>query len=731
MAATKLRPPVPPRHLVRRSRLDDILRAGCADHIRLILLSAPAGSGKSTLLASWLAERPEAVAWLQAEPSDSDPVRFWSHLIAAIGQAHPVAVSELTPIVAGSKGNDLVVVSALVNALAGVAGPLVVVIDDYHLIDNHSVQAGMERLIDLCPRQVTVVLSTRIDPPFRLGRLRVRDQIAEIRGTDLRFDTDEAARLLGAAGRSLDRALLDQLCGRTEGWAAALVLAGLALQRAADPGAFIAAFRGDDHLVVEYLRDEFLAAVDTDERRLLLETSILDQLSGELVDAVTGNGTVTGTGTGSGGVKWLRETAAANQLLIGLDRTGTWFRYHHLLRDLLRLEAHQEIPSRIPALHARAAAWFTAQGDLGRAIDHRLNGDDPREAAQLMLVHGPRLLAAGQTDTLRSFLDRLGDVAKTLTWCALLYGWCEYLAGRYSPAERWIDVMHEVAYEGFDTTPAISLRMNIALARGDVTTAIDSAREVAATEGLLGFSCDLATATGAAHAWAGQAAEARRILRFAAEKAAAEEFRTAHVLALVYLSVVAFDDASTSSARTAAATAVDTAGRFGLAAYHGVAPAYAIRARTTDDPARAGADALHALGLVRRSSTDLALGYVLTLCGDTLAALGDPSGPPLLAEARSVLSACPDPGIAGRQLKRAAARHGLDDVQPADIIEQLTGRETAVLRYLPASLSQRDIAAELYVSLNTVKTHCHAIYRKLGVSDRKSAIQAARDLHLL
>ncbi|MCU1356751.1 MAG: putative LuxR family transcriptional regulator [Acidimicrobiales bacterium] len=725
LAATKLRPPVPPVRLVRRSRLVDVLDAGIESHARLVLVSAPAGSGKSTLLASWLAGRTEAVAWLQVEESDSDPARFWTYLVDAIGRAHPIEAGVLQPIVVGSKGDDLVVVSALVNALADVAEPLVVVIDDYHLIDDAGVHRGMERLVDLCPGQVTVVLSTRIDPPFRLGRLRVREQLAEIRGADLRFDADEAAGLVAAAGHALDRAQLDRLCDRTEGWAAALVLAGLSLARTSDPGAFIDGFRGDDRLVVEYLRDELLAAVGTDERRRLLETSVLEQLDGDLVDAVTG---------GAGGATWLRETAASNQLLIGLDRTGTWFRYHHLLRDLLRLEAQQAFPERLPDLHARAATWFEAQGNLGEAIAHRLAGGDLDHAAQLLLFHGPRLLAEGQIDTLRGILERLGDLARTVTWCALLAGWCDFIGGRYERAEGWLEAMVEAAPEGFDLTVATPLRMNLALARGDVASALAAARQVSAPGQPASRSCDLATAVGAAHTWAGQADDARRALRLAVEMAGDERVRTAHVLALVYQAVVEFEAGTPSSALAAASMAMDTARSFGLDEYHGVAPAHAIRARTGSDPVRARADALHALELARRASTDLALAYVLTACGDTLIDLGDPAGEVLLAEARSVIGRCPDPGIAGRYLARAASRHGLvgggEGRSPA-LVDQLTERELAVLRYLPADLSQRDISTELYVSLNTVKTHCRAIYRKLGVGDRKAAVQAARDLHLL
>lgn len=725
LAATKLRPPVPPDRLVRRRRLDEILDAGTARHVRLVLLSAPAGSGKSTLLTSWLAGRTDAVAWLQVEESDSDPARFWSYLVQAIGHAHPPA-RELTSVVVGSKGDDLVVVSALVNQLAGAADPLVVVIDDYHLIDNATVHRGMERLIELCPTQVTIVLSTRIDPPYRLGRLRVRDQIAEIRGADLRFDTDEASGLLGPAGRSLDATLVSQLCDRTEGWAAGLVLAGLSLKRTTDATGFVEAFRGDDRLVVEYLRDELFATVSTDHRRRLLETSILEQLTGALVDSVTG---------APGGSTWLSGTADANQLLIRLDRTDTWFRYHHLLRDLLRLEAQHAFPERMPELHARAAAWFESEGDQEQAIVHRIAGGDLLAAATLLLSLGARLLMDGQVGTLHGLLDQLGDVARTLTWCALLYGWCEYLGGRYSQAEAWLDTLRDLAKEGFDHTVATSLRINIALARGDVAPALAAARDVIATDQLVSHNCDLATATGAAYAWAGQSDHARRILRYAAERAAAERFRTAHVLALVHLAIVELDDGATARAQIAACTAADTAHSFGLGAYHGVATAYAIRARTGDDPARAHDDALLALNLARRASTDLALGYVLTVCGDTLIDLGEAAGMPLLTEARSILGRCPDPGIAGRYLRRTESRHGIaerDSSAAAALVEQLTERELAVLRYLPASeMSQRDIASELYVSLNTVKTHCQAIYHKLGVGDRKAAVQAARDVHLL
>ncbi len=722
LAATKLTPPTLPGRLVQRSRLDDVLDAGLAEQVRLVLASAPAGSGKSTLLASWLAGRPESSAWLQVEGGDSDPTRFWSYLVEAIGQAHPDIASALKPLVSSSNDDEQMVVSALVNEFATLTEPLVVVIDDYHLIDNASIQQGMERLIDLCPSAVTIILSTRVDPPFRLGRLRVRNQVSEIRGDDFRFEPAEASGLLSPDGRTLDETVVEKLCGRTEGWAAGLVLAGLSLQRSPDPQEFIEAFHGDDQLVVDYMTDEFLAGVSDEQRQRLLETSVLEHFNGALVDAVTDT---------KGGVNWLLDTAKVNQLLIGLDRTGSWYRYHHLLRDLLRLEAQQALPERLGELHQRAAAWFEAEGDLGQAIVHQLAAGERGEAVRLMFALGPQLISDGHIDTLRGLLEEIGEVAKTDAACALCWGWCDYIGGRYAQAEEWVNLTHGLAPAGFDQTITASLRMNIAVAHGDVGSALVLAREMAATEQFKSHGPELATSSGGVFMWAGQAAEARAALELAVQKAADTEVRATHVLSIIYQAINEFDDNGDS---TRAAAAIDAADELGMTSYYRIAPAYAIRGRADTDPSSARSDVIHAVELARRIPGDLALAHVLTTCGDTLIDLGDAAGEGLLAEARSVINRCPDPGIVGRYLARIESRHSLAAPSVAGVetlIEQLTERETAVLRYLPTKMSQREIANELYVSPNTVKTHCSAIYRKLAVGDRKAAVQAARDHNLL
>lgn len=724
IAATKLRPPAPPTRLVERTRLDDTLDDGIDRHVPLILASAPAGSGKSTLLAAWGAGHAARLAWMQVEDADSDPARFWPSLVAAIGRPRPDLAHQLAPLVVGSRGDDRVIVPATVNALVDGGEGLIVVIDDYHLIDNERVHRGVEHLIDLCPPELTVVISTRVDPPFRLARLRVRHRVTEIRAEDLRFAGDEAAPLLGA-GTAVSATVLDELCARTEGWAAGLVLAGLSLARASDPDRFVEAFRGDDQLVVSYLSDELLATMDADDRHRLLETSVLDRLTGPLVDAVTAS---------TGGSEWLTETATHNQLIIRLDNVGEWFRYHHLLRDLLVLEAQRTFPGRVPELHRRAAHWFESQADHAGAVGHHLAAGDTAAAMKLMRYVGPDLLGKGQIRTLRTLLDHIGTAASTDTVCALLWGWYRYLTGGYVEAQQWLDTAIAVAPPAFDPVIAVPLQINVSLGRGDVASALAAARDVTATQQLARRPAELATAVGSAYAWAGVADDARTALAFAVTRATSEHRRTAHTLALVSLAIVESEAGSVAAARAAAERATSTAESLGLPGYHGIAPAFAVRARTANVPTDARADVAHAIELARRGTTTLGLAYVLTACGDTLLDLGDDTGMALLDEAGAVIDRCPDPGIAGHYLTRTCARHQLASAPPkrsAVLVEQLTEREIGVLHFLPTNLSQREIATALYVSLNTVKTHCSAIYRKLGVSDRKSAVQAARQRQLL
>jgi ATP/maltotriose-dependent transcriptional regulator MalT len=714
--ATKLCRPTAPERFVDRTRLVDRLDAGIDRSHGLLLVCAPAGSGKSTLLSGWIDARDEPTSWVQIEPSDSDPVRFWSYVAAALDPIVPGLVDETRPAI--RSGLDAAV-STLVNRLAAHGQRVIIVLDDYHLVDNSDVHDSVERFIHLRPANVTVVVSTRVDPPFRLGRLRVRDQVTEIRAADLRFASDEAAGLLGSTTNRLGDDAIRDLCDRTEGWAAGLVLAGLSLQLTDDPTAFVEAFRGDDQLVVDYLSDELLAGLSADDRERLLETSILDRMSGPLVDAVCGT---------DDSAEWLRRTAATNQLLIGLDRTGTWFRYHHLLRDLLRFEAEREIPERVRSLHAAAGRWHEEHGDLHTAVGHFLDADEMVAAADIVAMGAKKLLNDGHSYTVLQYLDRLGDLCEEHEGAAIVKAWVTFVSGRFAESDKFLEIARRLDVDGIDTGLIDGLSMMSSLARGDTGGAL-----VVAETTPTPTESTHTMVLGAVHLWAGRFDDARTLSATADEQAKAEPHDFAASVAPGFEAVAELEAANPVAARRRALDAVTYADDHGIARAPQMSLAHGVLARTADEPVDAVAAARRSVELARRAPELLMLGYTLASAGDVLVAHGDEQGHELLREARVVVDRCPDPGIVGRYLDRVESRHGRAAPAPsvAELVEDLTDREIGVLRYLPSELSQREIASELFVSLNTVKTHCKAIYRKLGVPGRKAAVQAARDLGLL
>ncbi|MGD9752039.1 MAG: LuxR C-terminal-related transcriptional regulator, partial [Acidimicrobiia bacterium] len=731
LAATKMRPPQPPGRFVDRARLAAVLDGATAASVPLVLVSAPAGSGKSTLVAAWAAASTVPVAWLQLEELDADPARFWVSILAAIGRVDAACAARLIPLAAGG---GAVLVPALVNEVSNRTERLVVVLDDYHLVDDAGVHRDVERLVDLSPPQLSLVVLTRSDPPFRLGRMRLRDRVREIRADDLRFEGPEATALLGPAADALDGEALGALFARTEGWAAGLVLAGLSLARAPDvvhATRFVETFRGDDQLVAGYLTDELLAVLEPTERRRMVEAAVLHRLSGPLLDAATGS---------DDGAAWLDALAAHNQLVIRLDTVGEWYRYHHLFRDLLLLEAKRSIPQRLPELHRKAADWFERSGHPAAAVDHLIEAGERERAMLLMRIVGPDLLGSGRLRTLRNILDRLAAGGALDGIGLILSGWYHYLTGRYDTAQHLLDRAVVTLPEDVDPIRAMPLRINLALGKGDVATALAAAREVAEAGGLEDRASELTTAVGAAFAWAGLPEEACAALDVAVVRTEEEQRMTAHAMALVAAAVAEFHraghDAGDEKTRAATRRALEYAGRRGLAAYHGVAPALAIEVAGGALDGAAPAEAERAVALARRATTQLGLVFVLAVVGDALARGGEGRGRLLIEEADRLAAQCADPGINRSLVDRVVARHRLGPstrrpVGPGPLPEPLSERELAVLRYLPSKLSIAEIARELYVSPNTVKSQCAAIYRKLGVGGRPAAVQAARQQRLL
>jgi LuxR family transcriptional regulator, maltose regulon positive regulatory protein len=336
LVETKLYPPKLRRSLVARPRLSGRLSRGAES--RLTLISAPAGFGKTTLLAEWLAATPteRPVAWLSLEESDSQPASYWTYLITALQAVVPgVGASALQLLQSGQPPIETVLTTVL-NELGAVPNDLYLVLDDYHLVDGPDIQAGMSFLLDHLPSQAHLVVSTREDPALPLARLRASGELVEVRAADLRFTLEEAAAYLNDV-TGLDLATSDIATpeGRTEGWIAALQLAALSMQGRDDVAGFIAGFAGDDRHIVDYLVEEILGRQPTDVRSFLVQTSVLDRLSGPLCDAVTGQ---------HGGKAMLESLDRANLFVVPLDDSRRWYRYHHLFADLLLTHLLDEQP---------------------------------------------------------------------------------------------------------------------------------------------------------------------------------------------------------------------------------------------------------------------------------------------------------------------------------------------------------------------------------------------------
>jgi LuxR family maltose regulon positive regulatory protein len=375
LLATKLYLPGPRPGQVPRLRLTARLDEGLARG--LISVCAPAGYGKTVLLADWAQRSRHPVAWLSLDAGDNDPAQFWRHVVAALDPDRSGIGERVAPLLGPpaplSFGG---LVTALINELA--ADEAVVVLDDYHLIGSPQVHESLAFLVEHRPAGICVVLASRSDPPLPLARLRARGQLTEIRAAELRFTHAEAGELLQHVASALPDASVAALAARTEGWAAGLQLAALSLRGHDDAAAFVAAFTGSHRYVLDYLAEEVLERQGGQLRTFLLETSVLDRLSGALCDAVTGR---------EGSQALLEEAERAGLFLIPLDEVRGWWRYHHLFADLLRGRMQQEQPGRLAQLHRNAAAWYAEHGLAEDAIGHAAAAGEMLWAARIIEQH--------------------------------------------------------------------------------------------------------------------------------------------------------------------------------------------------------------------------------------------------------------------------------------------------------------------------------------------------------
>jgi LuxR family transcriptional regulator, maltose regulon positive regulatory protein len=484
---TKLHVPRWRRSLVARPRLSERLSRGTES--ALTLVSAPAGFGKTTLLAEWLAVAAvggRSVAWLSLDQRDNDPALFWTYVVAALNTGAPTGgAGALAHLQAPQPPNEAGLV-ALLNDLDAISDDVVLVLDDYHVIDARDVQDGMAFLLEHLPPQIHLVIASRTDPPLPLARLRGRGELAEIRAADLRFTPSEAAAYLNEVmGLVLTAADVAALEGRTEGWIAALQLAALSMQGREDTAAFIDGFAGDDRYIVDFLAEEVLQRQPEHVQHFLLQTSILDRLSGPLCDAVTGQ---------DGGKAKLTALERGNLFLVPLDDRRQWYRYHQLFADVLHARLLDEQPHDVPELHRRASGWLEKNGERSEAIRHALAAADFERAADLVELAIPAMRRSRQEAAVHRWLELLPDevvrarpvLRVGFAGALLSRGELDGVEGRLRDVERWLEApspsaeMVVVDDEEFRRLPErIELyRAALALTQGDGPGTVRHARRV-------------------------------------------------------------------------------------------------------------------------------------------------------------------------------------------------------------------------------------------------------------
>ncbi len=433
---TKLYIPVPPPSRVKRAELLERLRR--VERYRLTLISAPAGFGKTTLLAEWIAHTPLPVAWLSLDHGDNDINHFLSYLIEALQAVQEGVGGDARQLLQSAQPTPPhIILGSVINDLGRAISPGVLVLDDYHYVVEPEVHELMVYLLEHIPANWHIVVASRADPPFRLGRLRAHGEMLELRTRDMRFTIREATEFLNevmALGLSADD--IRALETRTEGWVVGLQLAALSLRGHERATEFIRDFSGSNRFVLDYLMEEVLKRQPVRIQTFLLQTSILDKLNGSLCDALMSDEWAQSGESGQGLLEYLERS---NLFVLPLDDKGQWYRYHHLFADLLRSRLAQSHSTDVGRLHSRASAWYEAHDLFPEAIQHAFDAQDTEAAIQLIEKHAGDLVFSGRYATVLDWIRKLPAAGMwQRPWLCVWLGWAVLASGKLDGVDQLI-----------------------------------------------------------------------------------------------------------------------------------------------------------------------------------------------------------------------------------------------------------------------------------------------------
>jgi LuxR family transcriptional regulator, maltose regulon positive regulatory protein len=731
----KLRPPLARSGWLVRARLLEELQR--ATQRAVTLIAAPAGYGKTTVVTQWLASpsRPAIVAWISLEASDNDPMRLWTQIATALDRAGCSIARDIAGFVAAG-GQDMLaaVLPRVLDAIAARSEKVTIVVDDFHIVRSAECIEQIDFFIKHLPQQTRLVLITRADPRLRLGRMRAAGQLSEIRADDLAFNAAEAASLLVADGVQLSDEAVSELMSRTEGWPAGLYLAALSLAGRSDPSEFVHFFSGNNRFIGDYLTEEVLSQQPDDVRQFILDMSIVDRFSAPLCDYVNGE---------RQSARILRDLQHTNLFLIPLDAEGQWFRFHHLFGAVARSTLETEQPERVAMLHSRAADWFSENGYLDAAIEHTMAAGRSDRAASLVQASWLQYFDAGLGTTVSGWLRALGSSAASQDTATLVTAaWMAALSGQSGEMDRLLAQLSSVTDGVALPDGTRSVESVVALIRGlfgfggptDMLASAQRAAELE-TDGSTPWYAVANTALGHASYVIGDLDTAVRVLPGAAYSEAAPSL--IRILALATLALTQAELGQYDRSRRSAEESIEVVEARSLHALPSVSLAFTALGQSLAASGQL-VDAMAVLEqalTLRRKNPGLSpwpLIHHLLVMGRVAIMSGElPLARELLAEVVPLMRQHQHgmtAMVARLEIVQRSLREGhLENART----EALTAREIDVLRRLAGTLSLGEIASDLYLSPNTVKTHTMALYRKLGARSRSEAVKIGRERLLI